>query len=463
MKNIFLFFLLFFFQICSFAQYQIGHTTITFNDPTRSGGFGSGGGPGRQIQTEIYYPSFTAGENTAMATFPNFPVIVFGHGFAMDWTAYQNFWEHIVPSGYVMAFVRTEGSLIPAPSHDDFGMDLKLVGTKIIELDSNSNTLFYQNIKHKIVLMGHSMGGGASFLAAENNSSIHGLVGLAPAETNPTAIGISSQISVPALIFSGTNDGVTPPIDTHIPFFDSLGSQCKSFVSIVGGGHCYFANQNFNCDFGESTSSTGISISRSEQQEKTFAILDPWLRYILNSDCYALTDFHQAMNTTVGTNNTSTCDQTGPNATIYYDNLNILSTPTPGESYQWYANGFPMIGETNDTLIIPVCGGGVFSVSVFSANGCDTSNFITIQGGIQELTPEFQLSYNVLESEINIQFSITTNGKLQLVDLFGRELNSIDFEGEKATLFCDSNTSGLYYVHFQTTLGKRSKSIFIIK
>ena len=44
-----------------FAQSQIGHTTITFNDPARTGGFGSGGGTGRQIQTEIYYPSTTAG------------------------------------------------------------------------------------------------------------------------------------------------------------------------------------------------------------------------------------------------------------------------------------------------------------------------------------------------------------------------------------------------------------------
>jgi len=95
----------------AFSQYQIGHTTLTFNDPTRNGGFGSGGGPGRQIQTEVYYPTFIAGENTPVATFPEFPVIVFGHGFAMGWDAYQNIWEHLVPQGYIMAFVRTEGSL----------------------------------------------------------------------------------------------------------------------------------------------------------------------------------------------------------------------------------------------------------------------------------------------------------------------------------------------------------------
>ena len=38
-------------------NYKVGHTSITFNDPTRSGGYGSGGGPGRQIGSEIYYPA----------------------------------------------------------------------------------------------------------------------------------------------------------------------------------------------------------------------------------------------------------------------------------------------------------------------------------------------------------------------------------------------------------------------
>ena len=49
------------FAFTSFAQFSVGHTTITFNDPTRTGGFGSGGGTGRQIQTEIYYPAASAG------------------------------------------------------------------------------------------------------------------------------------------------------------------------------------------------------------------------------------------------------------------------------------------------------------------------------------------------------------------------------------------------------------------
>ena len=98
-------------------QAQIGHTTITFADPSRTGGFGSGGGTGRQIQTEIYYPAATTGDDVPI-TGSNYPVIVFGHGFVMVWSAYQNIWEALVPQGYIVAFPRTEGGL--PPSHQEW-------------------------------------------------------------------------------------------------------------------------------------------------------------------------------------------------------------------------------------------------------------------------------------------------------------------------------------------------------
>ncbi|MEN9441281.1 MAG: hypothetical protein RLZ33_1358, partial [Bacteroidota bacterium] len=65
------------------AQYPIGSTTITFNDASRTGGYGSGGGAGRQIQTEVYYPAIAAGVDVSAAN-GVFPVITFGHGFAMS-------------------------------------------------------------------------------------------------------------------------------------------------------------------------------------------------------------------------------------------------------------------------------------------------------------------------------------------------------------------------------------------
>ena len=281
----------------AFGQYQVGHTTITFNDPSRTGGFGSGGGTGRQIQTEIYYPAAAAGDNVA-ASIGTFPVIVFGHGFAMSWDAYTNIWEHFVPMGYIMAFPRTEGSLVPSPSHSDFGLDLALVEQLIQGQNTTSSSILYQHVSANAAIMGHSMGGGATILAAQNNTYIKTIVGLAPAETSPSAISAAPNVTVPAVIYSGSSDGVTPPADHHVPNYNGLASVCKTFVSIIGGAHCYFANSNFNCDFGEATSSSGISITREQQQTTTFASLDLWLDYILKGNASSFNAFLNELNST---------------------------------------------------------------------------------------------------------------------------------------------------------------------
>jgi dienelactone hydrolase len=263
-----------------FGQYQIGHTTITFNDPSRTGGFGSGGGAGRQIQTEIYYPATVAGEDVALAA-DSFPVIVFGHGFAMSWNAYENIWEHYATLGYILAFPRTEEGLFPGPSHGDFGLDLNVVANRMQLENSTIGSIFEEHVRVSTAIMGHSMGGGASALAVGSNPNVKTYIGLAPAETTPSAISAAASITVPSIIFSGAQDGVTPSAEHHLPIYNGLSSSCKTFVSIIGGAHCYFANTNVNCDLGESLSSTGISISRQEQQDLTFAVLDPWLEYTL--------------------------------------------------------------------------------------------------------------------------------------------------------------------------------------
>lgn len=319
---------------CSFSQYQIGHTTITFNDPARTGGFGSGGGAGRQIQTEIYYPATANGENTAVAS-GDFPIIVFGHGFAMSWDAYSNIWEHYASKGYILAFPRTEGGLFPGPSHADFGLDMNVVETRMQAEDALATSLFYQKINGNSALMGHSMGGGATILGASVNTSIKAVVGLAPAETDPSAIAAAANVTVPAIIFSGGQDGVTPPNEHHIPIYDNLNSACKTFVNIIGGAHCYFANTNANCDLGESLSSTGISITREDQQNGTFIILDPWLDYQLKNDNAAWTAFQLSIDANKMFMTQTTCTFAGIDED---SNEQIAFSPNPTNSIISFIN-----------------------------------------------------------------------------------------------------------------------------
>lgn len=380
----------------AFGQFATGHTTITFNDPARTGGYGTGGGAGRQIQTEIYYPATTAGDNSPAAN-GTFPIIVFGHGFAMSWDAYQNIWEHFAPKGYILAFPRTEGNLFPAPSHQDFGLDLKIVGVKLAALNNETTSLFFQKILSNLAIIGHSMGGGASILAASGNNSIRTVVGLAPAETNPSAIAAASGVTVPALIFSGSQDGVTPPADHHLPIFNNLNSGCKTFASIVGGAHCYFANSNFNCDFGEASSSTGISISRNEQHQRTFSLLDPWLAFMLKDSCDAYATFMNKLDDLPAQITVNSTCSINPIPNIQFNN-GLLIASVSGFQYQWSLNGQIIVGATNQEY--QPTSSGQYIVEVIFYNGCSEVSAPFDLNGLDFQSMEFN-NINVFPNPVN--------------------------------------------------------------
>lgn len=274
------------FSIIVYAQpYQVGHRSLTYNDPIRS----------RNIPVHVYYPAVTAGDNVAVAS-GQFPLIVFGHGFIMAWSAYQNFWDTLVPHGYIMVFPTTEGSLYPTPDHDAFGKDLKFLNTKMKDENTNSTSPFYQKLTSSSALMGHSMGGGASFLAAAANNDITALINFAAANTTPSAIDVCPDISVPTVIFYGENDGVAPPAVHQIPMYTALGSSCKTIIKIIGGGHCYFANYNLSCSTGEMTTTPQPTITRAEQHDVIFDLLVPYLNFILKNDLVSEQVFMDSLN-----------------------------------------------------------------------------------------------------------------------------------------------------------------------
>lgn len=424
------------------AQFQIGHTTITFNDPSRTGGFGSGGGTGRQIQTEIYYPATSVGTDVTAAA-GQFPVIVFGHGFAMSWDAYQNIWEHYVQLGYILAFPRTEGSLIPSPNHGEFALDLRLVEQRMQAQNSVSSSLLYQKIHPNSAIIGHSMGGGATILAGANNTSIKTIVGLAPAETTPSAISAAVNVTVPSLIFSGGQDGVTPAADHHIPIYTNLGSDCKSFVNVVGGAHCYFANTNFNCDFGESTSSTGISITRAEQQTRTFSLLDPWLEYTLKENCAAYTTF---LNLSVATPSQlltqSTC--VANPIPVINEASGVLTSSTTGISYQWFLNGNEILGANSISYTPQV--NGDYYVEVTSENNCpEISLPFTVNGLAVDEIPQFV--YNLYPNPTS-GFVHITNTSTEKIPTEIYTLSGMLVSKQEVSTSIDLNglESGIYFI-----------------
>ena len=135
--------------------------------------------------------------------------------------------------------------------------------------------------------MGHSMGGGASFLAVQFNAAITALATLAPAETNPSAINAAASILIPSLIIAGEKDCVTPPVSNQQPMYAALQSPCKTLVVINNGIHCQMANSNVLCNFGEATCLPSGIITSSTQHDIINRFLIPWLDSQLKNNCQA--------------------------------------------------------------------------------------------------------------------------------------------------------------------------------
>ena len=301
---------------CLLAQtFNIGHTSMDFYDNARN----------RNIPTEIYYPADSNGDDRPIS-FGNFPIIVFGHGFLISWDSYENFWNSLVPEGYILCFPTTEMGF--APNHQFFAEDLSFIASKIQMESQNSASIFYNSVLPKTGILGHSMGGGASFLAAENNPNINTLVNFAAAETNPSAISAARNIIIPSLIFSGESDCVAPPINNQNIMFDSLNSNCKTQINITNGGHCYFANESVLCSFGESSCNPTLNISREDQQSVTNDFLKIWLNFSLKSNQNSFTIFNDSLQTSNRITYSQFCNNTAILKPNKVDKIIIYPNPT---------------------------------------------------------------------------------------------------------------------------------------
>ena len=309
------------------AQFAIGTIETTVYDAVRD----------RDVPCLIHYPAESAGTDVPVID-GQFPVLVVGHGFVMAVEAYTYLWEHYVPLGYIVTLPDTETGF--APDHATFGGDIAFLANYLIQADADAGSPFFGHVAPDAALIGHSMGGGAAFLGAANNTAIRTVVGLAPAETSPSAVQAAGAVVVPALVFAGSEDCVTP-IDAHAgPISGAVTSDCNVFVNITGGGHCYFGDNSFTCSFGELTCGPDLTISREQQHDVVTDVLDDWLRFHLLGESAALTDLFDSLATSTRYIAQSTCISTnvtdpheaapGPTVVQEGDGLRVRGTQ-PGD------------------------------------------------------------------------------------------------------------------------------------
>lgn len=276
--------ILFLISITDSEAYEIGHTSTSYYDPSRE----------RDIPTEILYPADEEGDDIPVAEpeGDGFPVVSFGHGRMANWEENENIWTALVPEGFIVAFPCTE--LGWWPDHLNFGLDIAFVISAIQEEGTDSTSMFYAKVGETSAVMGHSMGGGASFLAAQSDNTITGICNMSAAETNPSAIEAAEDIIAPALLFGGTDDYLTPPEEYQIPMYDALSSDCKTLVTIIGASHCQFVGYNFWCQQMEDNYPPP-ELTREEQQAITNQFMVPWFNAILHNDPDAWYEFEELL------------------------------------------------------------------------------------------------------------------------------------------------------------------------
>lgn len=236
------------------GPYMAGWREVTVTRPNNS-----------TFQTLLYYPAQTASQNAGIdAQAGRCPGISFGHGFLVNPDKYRSTFAHLATWGYIVIASRSGGELFP--NHQNFANDLRYCLTWLVDQSQDPGSFLYDFVDpDALALSGHSMGGGASILAAAVDSRVKALANLAAADTNPSAISAMASVNVPVSLISGSDDSIVQ-VGSHGQLIYDNGNAPKQIPIIQGGYHCGFMDSNILfCDSG--------GISRSEQLEITRHLL----------------------------------------------------------------------------------------------------------------------------------------------------------------------------------------------
>lgn len=284
--------------LASIGQYSVGHVSIVLYDEERGN---------RKVTLEAYYPVASSGNpvNNCQDQGEKFPVICFAHGYKHPGDQYGNLTEMLVPEGYIMLNLTTSDGLLP--SHATYADDLRFLAGAVSGLGEDHSLPLFGLVDTLICLMGHSLGGGAMFHAAADNSGIDAVIALTPYDTKPSAIKAAATVKVPTLVISGTNDCITPPEKHHLPMYESSAAQDRTYIQIKGGTHCSMG-ENSKCITAERFVGCEPGLTTAEQTAVLARYIVPWLDFFLKGK----NEQGRAFNTTLASDEAVTYLQSRP-------------------------------------------------------------------------------------------------------------------------------------------------------
>jgi dienelactone hydrolase len=217
---------------------------------------------GGSFDALLLYPATISGQGAAYEhSGAPYPAVTFGHGWITAVTRYQSTLEHLASWGYFVIASKSYGGLFP--DHSAFADDLRCCLTYLEDQDANPGSWLYQQVDTAAFgVSGHSMGGGASILAAERDSRIRIVANMAAAETNPSAIAAIAGVQVPVFLIAGDEDSIAPPPGHTIPMYDAAQAP-RRLPLLDGGWHCGFLDSSFfGCDSGSLPRETQLALTR---------------------------------------------------------------------------------------------------------------------------------------------------------------------------------------------------------
>ena len=136
--------------------------------------------------------------------------------------------------------------------------------------------------------------------------------------------------------------------------------------------------------------------------------------------------------------------------TVYENTL----VSVPGQAYQWYYNGVPIPGATDQEYEITT--DGSYSVAIMDFNGCTTLsgalNLLVV--GLEELTKDFVMYPMPTRDLLTVELPSSVSVQWQLSELSGREVCSGSASGKRWELDLRALPAGLYLLKVEWASGQ---------
>jgi dienelactone hydrolase len=191
-----------------------------------------------------YYSSYPAVSEFSAATiyFPankgeDFAGVAISPGFVESQKNMSWWGNHLASHGFAVLILDTnELSDDPVLRADALMAAIAVLRN---EGERMGGTLRGKILNDRMAVMGHSMGGGGTLIAANAHSAkLKAAIPFTPWQPG----GDFSAISIPTLVIAGESDRIAPVADHAFPHFDSLSDDIPKMYFEIRGGNHYIAN-----------------------------------------------------------------------------------------------------------------------------------------------------------------------------------------------------------------------------